>query len=131
MQTIAQFDNGDHATIHHLKDLGHALYNFGDLGKIYVMPAYFGQPDRLAVTISLGRPGDTSGWKLTGLHIGDWFLTGTVMCTGADFTPQPHVHSPNRYPLDDIDDPAARADAAAHLAQIAQHFHTTYCNVPA
>ncbi len=30
-----------------------------------VKPAYYGQSDRYAVTISLGRPGDTSGYGLT------------------------------------------------------------------
>jgi hypothetical protein len=126
MQTIAQFDTGDQATIAYFKDLGHALYDFGDQGTIHVMPAYFGQPDRLAVTISLGRPGDTSGYRLTGLHVGDWLLTGSVMCTGADFTPYPHPHSPTKFPLDAVDDTAARADAADLLSQIAQHFHGTY-----
>ncbi|MFJ1837907.1 hypothetical protein ACIOJ9_29060 [Streptomyces sp. NPDC088175] len=126
MRTTAHFDNGDTAIISHFKDLGQALYNFGNQGKIHVQPGFFGQSDRLAVTISLGRPGDTSGYGLTGLTIGDWLLTGTVMATGGDFTPHPHPHTPTKFPLADIDDPTARQAAADHLAQIAQHFHSTF-----
>lgn len=125
MQTLAAFDNGTTARIGYLKDLGHALYRIGD-DTIHVMPTYFGQPDRHAVTISLGRPGDTSGYRLTGLHVGDYFLTGTVMLTGLDFAPHPHPHSPRNFPLADITDPDARADAAYYLSQIATHFHTTF-----
>ncbi|KPC81821.1 hypothetical protein ADL27_47590, partial [Streptomyces sp. NRRL F-6602] len=54
-----------------------------------------------------------------------WFLTGTVMCTGYDFTPRTHPHAKGVNPLDDITDPDARQDAADHLSQIAYHFHTT------
>ncbi|MFG3157302.1 hypothetical protein ACGF7W_35290 [Streptomyces sp. NPDC048219] len=125
MQTFATFDDGTTARIGYFKDLGHALYSI-DTDTIHVMPAYFGQPDRHAVTISLGRPGDTSGYRLTGLHVGDYFLTGTLMLTGPDFTPHPHPHSPRKFPLADITDPDARADAASRLSQIATHFHTTF-----
>ncbi|MEV5454250.1 hypothetical protein [Streptomyces sp. NPDC052535] len=125
MQTLATFDDGTTARIGYFKDLGHALYRIGD-DTIHVMPAYFGQPDRYAVTISLGRPGDTSGYRLTGLHLGDYFLTGTVMLTGLDFAPHPHPHSPQRFPLTDIADPDARANAADYLSQIATHFHSTF-----
>ncbi|WP_435058456.1 hypothetical protein [Streptomyces sp. bgisy060] len=124
MRTHVTFDNGDTATIGYFKDIGHALYTFGD-DKILVKPAYYGQPDRYDVALNLGRPGDTSGYRLTGLHIGDWFLTGTVLCTGYDFTPVPHPHTPGVNPLADITDQAARRDAADHLSQIAQHFHST------
>src|SRR5579884_949327 len=120
--TNTTFDNGTTAQIAFFSDVGHALYSLGD-DTICVKPAYYGQPDRYAVTISLGRPGDTSGYRLTGLHVGDWLLTGAVMCTGYDFTPGPHPHSPTRNPLADITDPAVRQDAADHLAQIADHFH--------
>ncbi|MEU3704763.1 hypothetical protein AB0E82_21045 [Streptomyces anulatus] len=89
MQTNVTFDNGDTARISYFKDLGNALYDFGDQGKIHVQPGFFGQPDRLAVAISLGRP-------------------------------------PQNFPLAAIDDPAARQHAADHLAQIAQHFHSTF-----
>ncbi|MFZ3475292.1 hypothetical protein ACODT3_42700 [Streptomyces sp. 4.24] len=123
-QTLAAFDNGMTARIGFFKDTGQALYTFDD-DTILVKPAYYGQPDRHAVSISLGRPGDTSGYRLTGLHIGDWLLTGTVICTGYDFTPGPHPHTPTVNPLADITDPAARKDAADHLAQIASHFHST------
>lgn len=126
MQTNVTFDNGDTARISYFKDLGNALYDFGDQGKIHVQPGFFGQPDRLAVTISLGRPGDTSGYGLTGLTIGDWLLTGTVMATGDGFTPHPHPHAPQNFPLAAIDDPAARQNAADRIAQIAQHFHSTF-----
>ncbi|MEJ8654729.1 hypothetical protein WKI65_43525 [Streptomyces sp. MS1.AVA.3] len=125
MHTTVTFDNGDTARISYFKDIGHALYDFGDLGKIAVQPGYFGQPDRHAVTISLGRPGDTSGYGLTGLDVGDWNLTGTVMCTGYDLTPHPHPHTPTNFPLAHIDNPADRQAVADHLSQIAQHFHGT------
>ncbi|WP_333745591.1 hypothetical protein [Streptomyces sp. IBSBF 2950] len=125
MQTHATFDDGTTARISYFKDLGHALYKIGD-DTIHVMPAYFGQPDRLAVTISLGKPGDTSGYRLTGLHIGDWLLTGTTMCTGDGLTPHPHPHSPQKFPLNDIDDQSARQDAADYLSQIASHFYDTF-----
>ncbi|WP_282798314.1 hypothetical protein [Streptomyces sp. CC224B] len=125
MQTTVTFDNGTTARIGHFKDTGHALYTFGN-DRILVRPAYYGQPGRYDVALSLGRPGDTSGYRLTGLHIGDWLLTGTVLATGHDFTPVPHPHTPNVNPLADITDPAARQNAADHLAQIAQHFHTTF-----
>ncbi|MFF2571096.1 hypothetical protein [Streptomyces sp. NPDC058084] len=123
-QTIAAFDNGMKARIGFFKDIGHALYAFGD-DTILVKPAYYGQPDRYDVALNLGRPGDTSGYRLTGLHIGDWFLTGTVLCTGLDFTLVPHPHTPKANPLADITDPDARQDAASFLAQIAGHFHGT------
>lgn len=126
MQTNVTFDNGTTARISLFKDLGHALYDFGDQGKIHVQPGYFGQSDRYAVTISLGRPGDKSGWNLTGLDIGDWNLTGTVMCTGYDFTPHPHPHTPTRFPLADIDNADDRQQAADLLSQIASHFHGTF-----
>ncbi|MFI8909128.1 hypothetical protein CLM85_12825 [Streptomyces albidoflavus] len=123
-QTFVRFDDGSTAQVTAFLDVGHTLYGFGqDL--ILVKPAYYGQPDRHAVTISLGRPGDKSGYGLTGLHIGDWFLTGTVMCTGYDFTPRTHPHAKGVNPLDDITDPDARQAAADHLSQIASHFHTT------
>ncbi|GAA1111940.1 hypothetical protein [Streptomyces javensis] len=125
MRTHVTFDNGSTARTIYWKDVSTALYRFGD-DTIAVKPGYFGMPDRLAVTISLGRPGDTSGYRLTGLHIGDWFLTGTVMCTGYDFTPHPHPHTPTKFPLADITDPAARRDAADHLSGIANHFHSTF-----
>ncbi|MEV6462981.1 hypothetical protein [Streptomyces albidoflavus] len=123
-QTLVRFDDGTTAQVTAYLDIGNALYSF-DQDLILAKPAYYGQPDRRAVTISLGRPGDTSGYGLTGLHIGDWFLTGTVMCTGDDFTPRTHPHARGVNPLDDIADPAARQDAADHLSQIAYHFHTT------
>lgn len=124
MQTTVTFDNGSTARIGYFKDIGAALYTFGD-DTILVKPAYYGMPDRYDVALNLGRPGDTSGYRLTGLHIGDWLLTGTVLATGYDFTPVPHPHTPTVNPLADITDPAARQDAADHLAQIAQHFHST------
>ncbi|MDX3165900.1 hypothetical protein PV516_19120 [Streptomyces scabiei] len=124
MQTTATFDDGTTARISYFKDLGHALYTIGD-DTIHVMPTYLGQPDRQAVTISLGRPGDTSGYRLTGLNIGDYLLTGTVMCTGDGLTPHPHPHSPKQFPLDDITDADARQDAADYLSDIANHFYDT------
>ncbi|MFF4409867.1 hypothetical protein [Streptomyces sp. NPDC001404] len=125
MQTNVTFDDGTTARIGFFKDLNQALYDFGDLGTVHVQPAYFGQPDRHAVTISLGTPGSQSGWNLTGLDIGDWHLTGTVLCTGLDFRPHPHPHTPANFPLASITDPDARQDAADHLAQIAAHFFNT------
>lgn len=123
MKTSVTFDNGTTARFAFYRDTSHALYAFGG-DSIHVQP-FLGQPDRLAVTISLGRPGNTSGYRLTGLHLGDRLLTGTVMCTGHDFTPRPHPHTPAKFPLADITDPAARQAAADHLAQIAYHFHST------
>ncbi|MER5302252.1 hypothetical protein ABT039_22715 [Streptomyces lasiicapitis] len=125
MRTTATFDDGTTAHISYFKDLGHALYTIGD-DTIHVMPAYLGQPDRYAVTIGLGRPGDTSGYRLTGLHLGDWLLTGSVMCTGPDLTPHSHPHTPDKFPLADIGDDAVRQDAADYLSQIAGHFHATF-----
>jgi hypothetical protein len=122
MITTVTFDDGSTANVHQMHDSG-AIYDFGDKGKIHAQHGYFRQPDRLAVTISLGRPGDQSGYGLTGLHVGDWYLTGTVMCTGLGFTPNPHPHSPKKNPLDAIDDADALAQAALLLSQIAQHFH--------
>lgn len=124
MHTSVAFDNGTTARIGFFKDIGHALYTF-DSDTILVKPAYYGQPHRYDVALNLGRPGDTSGYQLTGLHIGDWFLTGTVLCSGLDFTPGPHPHTPRANPLADITDPAARQAAANHLSQIADHFHST------
>ena len=48
------------------------------------------------------------------------------MCTGYDFTPHSHPHTPTKFPLADITDAAAQQDAADHLAQIANHFHSTF-----
>ena len=120
MITTVTFDDGSTAD-----DGSGTIYDFGDKGKIHVQHGYFGQPDRLAVTISIGRPGDQSGYRLTGLHVGDWHLTGTVMCTGWDFTPHPHPHSPNKNPLDAIDDMDTRTQAADLLSQIASHFYAS------
>ncbi|MEY9966877.1 hypothetical protein ABIA33_004942 [Streptacidiphilus sp. MAP12-16] len=41
------------------------MYDVGDLGLIHVQSAYFGQPERRAVTISLGSAGDRSGYGLS------------------------------------------------------------------
>lgn len=121
--TRVQF-NQTHTAVFHLdKVLNHARYDFGDLGKIHVQPAYFGCPDRLAVTISLGQPTDTSGYGLTGLQVDDYRLYGTVMCAGDDLVAGPHP-SGGAYPLDDLDDDT-KADAMMLLAEIAQHFHDT------
>ncbi|MCF1592482.1 hypothetical protein [Streptomyces muensis] len=125
MLTSVTFADGTTARISYFKDLGHALYTFDD-DTIHVMPGYFGQPDRLAVTISLGRPGDISGYRLTGLHVGDYLLTGTVMCTGDGLTPHPHPHSPDKFPLKDITDADSRQDAADYLSDIASHFYNTF-----
>ncbi|MFD6783826.1 hypothetical protein G3M53_07515 [Streptomyces sp. SID7982] len=120
-QTLARFDNGTTARISTFLDTGHALYAFDD-GKILVTPAHYGQPDRHAVTITLGRPGDRSGYGLTGLRFGDWLLTGTLTCVGHGFTPKAHTSTPDKNPLDDVSNPDARQAAADHLSQIASHF---------
>lgn len=123
--TTVTFDSGDTATVGHLgKDFG-ALYDFGHLGKIHAKSAYLGQPDRRAVCISLGKPGDKSGYSLTGLHVDDYLMTGAVMCSGYDMTPHPHPHSPGQYPLDSIDDPAVRTLAADLLSDIARHYYSS------
>ncbi|MGW0485817.1 hypothetical protein [Nonomuraea sp. NPDC003214] len=122
--TTVRFTATHAATFHLYAATHHASYRFGDQGKIHVQPAYFGMPDRLAVTISLGRPGDTSGYGLTGLRVGGKLLTGVVMCTGLDLRPGPHFQHRDQYPLgaDDLDD-ATRTAAADLLADVAQHFH--------
>jgi hypothetical protein len=116
--TTVTFDTGHTATIHPLID-GAALYNFGsDYGKIYVAPAYLGQPDRQAILISLGAVnGDTSGYNLTGLYVDDWHMVGTVICTGPDLTP-------DLYSINTIDDDTQYV-AADLLSQIAQDRYNT------
>jgi len=110
------------ATVHMMRGAG-AIYDFGALGKVHAQSAYFGQPDRADVTISLGSPGDKSGYGLTGLHVGDCHLTGIAMCTGDGMSAQAHPHYPDRFPLPDIHDADTRADSGDLLSGIAQHYY--------
>jgi hypothetical protein len=118
-------DNGDTATVTRWRDTGHAMYDLGpDVGKVLAQHGYYGQPDRPAVTLSLGRPGQTSGYRLAGIQFGGWLLTGTAWCTGEDLLPQPHPHSPGAFPLDGMEhDPLSRDFAAELLTAIARHFY--------
>ncbi|PJE97114.1 hypothetical protein CUT44_14120 [Streptomyces carminius] len=124
MITLVKSDvTGQTATFHRFE--GGALYKFTDADEtIHVQPTYLGQPEREAVTISLGSPTDRSGYRLTGLSVGDYLLTGVVMCAGPGLTPCPHPQAPTDYPLPDIQDEATRADAADLLCEIAQHFYS-------
>ena len=120
--TTVSFSDNLTATVFKMQGAG-TIYNFGDAGRIHVQPGYFGQPDRPAVTISLGRAGgDASGYKLSGLLVGDLLLTGSVWCSGDALAPGPHPTGPGSFALDGIDG-AARSDAADLLATIAQHYH--------
>ncbi|MFD9948770.1 hypothetical protein ACFWYW_47040 [Nonomuraea sp. NPDC059023] len=128
-QTLVRFDPIHQANLHFIGtgDGRHALYNFGSRGKIFVQPGYFGMRNRLAVAISLGRPGDQSGYNLTGLLVNDRLLTGAVMCIGPDLVPVRHPQYPGPYPLADLD-AATLTAATSLLSAIAQNFYDFVSN---